>query len=206
MSMEISNRYGFDHINKVQTEQIERAEEKDKPEIILAPKDEYISSEKSGKKPSGLYYMGQDENGNPKIIFDTVKKAEETESEQSKGTRLEGASDNDRVKVTIGNMDKVKNEIKKLKEEKKQLEQQLKMAAGNEQKTKELEAKLAQVEAELSVRILPNTKNSTLSIPQRNKSVWELEGSGTMDINKQVSAQSVSVISDAYHKPVDIKA
>ena len=152
MSMEISNRYGLDHINKVQTEQTERAEEKDKPEIILEPKDEYISSEKSGKKPSGLYHMGQDENGNPKIIFDTVKKAEEAESEQPKGARLEGVSDNDRVKVTIGNMDKVKKEIKKLKEEKKQLEQQLKMAAGNEQKTKELKAKLAQVEAELSVK------------------------------------------------------
>ncbi|MDE7311384.1 MAG: hypothetical protein K2N87_07180 [Eubacterium sp.] len=64
--MEISNRYGLDYINKVQTEQTakaaERAEEaakskeKDKPEMILAPKDEYISSEKSGKKPSGLYY------------------------------------------------------------------------------------------------------------------------------------------------------
>ena len=44
------------------------------------------------------------------------------------------------------------DDSKKLKEKKKQLEQQLKMAAGNEQKTKELEAKLAQVEAELSVK------------------------------------------------------
>ena len=58
MSMEISNRYGFDHINKVQTGQTESAEEaakfkeKDRPEKIPAPKDEYISSEKSGKKPS----------------------------------------------------------------------------------------------------------------------------------------------------------
>ena len=148
MSMEISNRYDLNHINKAQTEQTERAEEKDKTEKIPAPKDEYISSEKSGKKPSGLYHMGQDENGNPKIIFDTAKKAEEAESEQPKGAELKEVSDNDRVKVTIGNMDKVKNEIKKLKEEKKQLEQQLKMAAGNEQKTKEL----AQVEAELSVK------------------------------------------------------
>lgn len=96
--------------------------------------------------------MGQDENGNPKIVFDAPKKSEEAESEQPKGAKLEGAPDNDRVQVTIGNMDKVKNEIKKLKEEKKQLEQQLKMAAGNEQKIKELEAKLAQVEAELSVK------------------------------------------------------
>ncbi len=162
MSMEISNRYSLDYINKVHTEQTakaaERAEEaetskeKDKPEIVPAPKDEYISSEKSGKKPSGLYHMGQDENGNLKIIFDAPPKAEEAESEQPKGAKLKGAPDNDRVQVTIGNMDKVKDEIKKLKEEKKQLEQQLKMAAGNEQKTKELETKLAQVEAELSVK------------------------------------------------------
>ena len=119
MSMEISNRYDLNHINKAQTEQTERAEEKDKTEKIPAPKDEYISSEKSGKKPSGLYHMGQDENGNPKIIFDTVKKAEEAESEQPKGVSQEGASDNDRVKVTRGNIDKVKKEIENLAENNK---------------------------------------------------------------------------------------
>ncbi len=161
MAMEISDRYGFDYINKAQTGQTaiaaERAgeaaksKEKDKPEMIPTPKDEYISSEKSGKKPSGLYHMEQDENGNQKIIFVTAKR-EEAESEQPKGAKPKEVSDNDRVKVTIGNMDKVKSEIKKLKEEKKQLERQLKMAAGNQQKTKELETKLAQVEAELSVK------------------------------------------------------
>lgn len=126
MSMEISNRCGLDYIIKAQTEQtakaaeraeeVAKAKERDKPEIILAPKDEYISSE------------------------------------QPKVEKPKGVPDNDRVKVTIGNMDKVKTEIKKLKEEKKRLEQQLKMAEGNEQKTKELETKLAQVEAELSVK------------------------------------------------------
>lgn len=99
------------------------------------------------RKRKAVNHIKEDE-----IIFDTTKKAEEAESERPKGTKLEGMPDNDRVKVTIGNMDKVKNEIRKLKEEKKQLEQQLKMAAGNEQKTKELETKLAQVEAELSVK------------------------------------------------------
>ncbi len=154
MSMEISNRYGLDYIHKAQTEQTAKATERAEEAAKSKEKDkpEYISSEKSGKKPSGLYHMEQDKNGNPKIIFDTTKRAEEAESEQPKGAELKEVSDNDRVKVTIGNMDKVKNEIKKLKEEKKQLEQQLKMAAGNEQKTKELKAKLAQVEAELSVK------------------------------------------------------
>lgn len=154
MSMEISNRYGLDYIHKAQTEQTAKATERAEEAAKSKEKDkpEYISSEKSGKKPSGLYHMEQDKNGNPKIIFDTAKKAEEAESEHPKGAELKEVSDNDRVKVTIGNMDKVKNEIKKLKEEKKQLEQQLKMAAGNEQKTKELKAKLAQVEAELNVK------------------------------------------------------
>lgn len=158
MSMEISNRNGLDYINKVQTDQTAGAEEaakskeKDRPEIIPVPKDEYISSEKSGMKLSGLYHMEQAGNGNPKIVFDDPKKAEKAESEQAAGTRLNSESDNDRMKVTVGNMDKVKKEIEKLKEEKKNLEQQLKMAEGNEQKTKELEAKLARVEAELSVK------------------------------------------------------
>ena len=154
MSMEISNRYGLDYIHKAQTEQTAKATERAEEAAKSKEKDkpEYISSEKSGKKPSGLYHMEQDKNGNPKIIFDTAKKAEEAESEQPKGAELKEVSDNDRVKVTIGNMDKVKNEIKKLKDEKKQLERQLKMAAGNQQKTKELETKLAQVEAELSVK------------------------------------------------------
>ena len=161
MSMEISSNYKNytnDYLERLQENKDKAKEvgkeqdETNKSESIPVPKDEYISSEKSGNRPNGLYRMGQDENGNLKIIFDTPTKAEEAESEQPKGVKLKGVSDSGRVQVTIGNMDKVKNEIKKLKEKKKQLEQQLKMAAGNEQKTKELETKLAQVEAELSVK------------------------------------------------------
>lgn len=161
MSMEVSSNYKNytnDYLERLQESKNKAKEvgkerdEANKSESIPVPKDEYISSEKSGNRPNGLYRMGQDENGNLKIIFDISPKAEEIESEQPKGVKLKGVSDGGRVQVTIGNMDKVKNEIKKLKEEKKQLEQQLKMAAGNEQKTKELETKLAQVEAELSVK------------------------------------------------------
>jgi len=79
MSMEISNRYGLDYIHKAQTEQTAKATERAEEAAKSKEKDkpEYISSEKSGKKPSGLYHMEQDKNGNPKIIFDTAKKAEE---------------------------------------------------------------------------------------------------------------------------------
>ena len=109
MSMEISNRYGLDYIHKAQTEQTAKATERAEEAAKSKEKDkpEYISSEKSGKKPSGLYHMEQDKNGNPKIIFDTPKKAEETESEPPKGAKLKGVTDNDKVQVTIGDMDKV---------------------------------------------------------------------------------------------------
>ena len=48
------------------------------------------------------------------------------------------------------NTDNVDREIEKLKEEKKQLEQQIKAAAGDKEKVKVLEKKLAQIEGQLS--------------------------------------------------------
>lgn len=90
------------------------------------PKDEYISSEKSGDRPSGLYRLGQDENGNPKVLFDDPKKTDCTT-----------------------NTDHVDREIEKLKEEKKLLERQISAASDGEEK-KELERKLALTEQELS--------------------------------------------------------
>ncbi len=47
----------------------------DKRESIPVPRDEYISSGKSGSRPSGLYRMGWDENGNPKVLYDDPKKS-----------------------------------------------------------------------------------------------------------------------------------
>lgn len=53
------------------------------------------------------------------------------------------------VKVFITNTDKVDREIKHLREKQKQLQQQIKSAYGDEEKVKELQKKLAQVESEL---------------------------------------------------------
>ena len=120
--------------------------------------DEYISSEKAGEKPNGLYHVGQDENGNRKIYFNDPKRAgkeEETANRSQKGGNSKmpevksDDSENDEEKC-VGNTDKVDREIRELKEKKKKLEQQLKAASGDEKKTKELENKLAQVERELS--------------------------------------------------------
>ncbi len=142
MSMEVRGNYKDytnDYLERLQEERDktkETGKEQDaenKNEGIQTPKDEYISSEKSGRKPSGLYHMGKDENGNPKVLYDDPKKADGAEPEE-----------------VTANTDKVDREIEKLKRQKQQLEQQIKAASGDEEKTKELEKKLAQVESELS--------------------------------------------------------
>ncbi len=142
MSMEVKGNYKNytnDYLERLQEERDkakETGKEQDaenKNEGIQTPKDEYISSEQSGRKPSGLYHMGKDENGNPKVMYDDPKKADGAEPEE-----------------VTGNTDAVDREIEKLKKEKQQLEQQIKAASRDEEKTRELEKKLAQVESELS--------------------------------------------------------
>lgn len=155
MSMEVSNNYRDyknDYLEKLQEDKAEEVgKEQDtgnKRESIPVPKDEYISSEQSGSRPSGLYHMGKDENGNPKVLYDDPKKGSGADK---KGQPKVGADspEEDAEKCTA-NTDKVDREIKKLKEQKQQLEQQIKAASGDEEKVKELEKKLSQIEGELS--------------------------------------------------------
>ena len=153
MSMEISSNYKDyknEYLDRVQTGQdkVKEASQdqrgEDKNEGIPVPKDEYISSEKSGSKPSGLYRLGQDENGNPKVMYDDPKRVAKAKDVQPKEEPAKKAE-----KCTT-NTDNVDREIEKLKEEKKQLEQQIKAAAGDKEKVRVLEKKLAQIEGELS--------------------------------------------------------
>ena len=84
MSMEVSSSYKDyknDYLERLQEER-EKAKEApkeqgagNKSEGVPVLKDEYISSEQSGSRPSGLYHMGKDENGNPKVLYDNPKKA-----------------------------------------------------------------------------------------------------------------------------------
>ncbi len=124
---------------------------------LSEPRDEYISSEKSGQKPTGLYRLGQDENGNRKIFFDDPKAGHADgkddrsgESEDGKAPKVGGDSQGKPAEKCVANTDKVDREIKKLKKKKQQLEQQIQSASGDEKKIRELEKKLAQVENELS--------------------------------------------------------
>ncbi len=169
-SREMNGNYdhsGTDYAERVEEKQaVRRAEkaeeaEKDAEEKksgkLPEPQDEYISSEKSGKKPTGLYRLGRDENGSRKIFFDDPKadladgKDDRSgEGEDGKGPKVSGDSQGNPEEKCVTNTDKVDREIKKLKEEKQQLEQQIQSAFGDEKKVRELEKKLAKVENELS--------------------------------------------------------
>ena len=151
MSMEVSSNYKDyknDYLERLQggkdkTKEVGNEQGTgNKSERIPVPKDEYISSEQSGNRPSGLYHIGKDENGNAKVLYDDPKKTEQPKVKS-------GRREDDAEEVT-GNTDAVDREIEKLKKQKQQLEQQINAASGDEEKTKELEKKLAQVESELS--------------------------------------------------------
>lgn len=145
MSIEVSSNYK-DYPNEYLERRLEsrdRVEETGEGHGIPVPKDEYISSEQSGRRPSGLYRMEQDKNGNLKVLYDDPKKISADKKEQPKAPA-------DSPEKCTTNTDKVDREIKKLKEQKEQLEQQIKAASGNQEKVEELEKKLSQIEGELS--------------------------------------------------------
>lgn len=179
MAMQINGNYdysGTDYAERVKEKQAveraakeaERAAERRNSGKLSELQDEYISSEKSGKKPTGLYRVGRDENGSRKIFFDDPKAAyadgkknlrsshEKEEKERSgegedgKEMKISGNGQGKPAEKCVANTDKVDREIKKLKEKKQQLEQQIRLASGDEKKVRELEKKLAQVENELS--------------------------------------------------------
>lgn len=143
------NGYNTDYktncAERIQTEQ-DRVKESDDRSQKGFPdrKDEYIDSEKSGRNVKGLYHLGKDENGNPKVRYEEPEK--KTGGKEI-GQEKEAAKG---VEECKGSTDKVDREIEKLKERKQQLTQQIKAAGEDEKKVRELERKLAQVEMELS--------------------------------------------------------
>ncbi len=164
MAMEIRTygNYGTDYEEQLRAKRQERAEEAEKEKEagkdngrIPEPRDEYISSEASDRKPTGLYRLGQDENGNPKVLYDdpnkTVRETAEKESAAKKPVDADKDEDPRAAgEKCVSSTDKVDQEIRKLKEHKRQLQQQIKSAAGDEEKVRQLQTELAQVENELS--------------------------------------------------------
>lgn len=169
MAMEINGSYGNAQISYLERRREEQPLEKTsgtaqskegQKEEKTPVQDEYISMEKSGAKPTGLYWLGEDENGNRKIFYDDPKKSKSAETKETSDKK---ADTEDSTAPAIkpdepqkgeekctGDTGKVDREIERLKEKKKQLEQQIQTAAGDEKKVQELERKLAQVENELS--------------------------------------------------------
>lgn len=138
-----------------EAKETKEAAEKKEAGRLSEPQDVYISSEKSGKEPAGLYRIGQDENGGRKIFFEDPDKADRADGKEEpkadgKKPKIDGDSQGKPAEVCVGNTDKVDREIEKLKEKKRELEQQIQSASGDERKIQELEKKLAQVEQELS--------------------------------------------------------
>ena len=170
MAMQIHGNYDYsgtgyaERVKEKQADQraekakeAEKAAEEKNAGKLSEPRDEYISSEKSGQKPTGLYRVGQDENGNRKLFFDDPKAGRADGKDgrlgkgaDGKGPKVSGDSQGEPEEKCVANTDKVDREIKKLKEKKQQLEQQIQAASGDEKKIRELEKKLAQVENELS--------------------------------------------------------
>ena len=119
--------------------------------------DEYIPEEP--QEPSGRYWMGKDEDGQPKIYFDDPERAADA-PEQPEGAPEAGEPDpagqgakgpegkKSKDEVWEGNTDEVDREIEKLKKKQQELEQRLNTET-DEAKLKDLERQLAQVEREL---------------------------------------------------------
>lgn len=159
MSVEISGTYNYsktsyaEQLKTKYLDQVEKTKETEKNDKKVSdqsakPEAVYISSEKSGEKPNGLYRVGEDENGNRKIFYEDPNKSSHADGKQQ--PKVNADQPEQPEEKCVGNSDKVEREIRKLKEKKQQLEQQIRTASGDEKKVKDLEKKLAQVENELS--------------------------------------------------------
>lgn len=117
--------------------------------------DEYVPEEP--REPTGLYWRGRDEDGQPKIYFDgwpqaadapkQPEDAPEEPDQAGQGAKgPEGEKEEDEIWAC--NTGKVDREIERLKKKRQELEQRLNTET-DESKIKDLERQLAQVEREL---------------------------------------------------------
>lgn len=72
MSMEINGGYVCCQTDCQWQMKPEKSDEK-LPDKYQVPQVEYISSEETDIKPSGLYRLGKDEDGNQKVLYDDFK-------------------------------------------------------------------------------------------------------------------------------------
>ena len=146
---------------------VQKPEEEAQGRQLKPVMDEYVPEEP--QEPSGRYWMGKDEDGQPKIYFDDPERAAEApkgpeaapdakkpdaeapeaEEPDPAGQGAKGPErKKDQDEVWEGNTDKVDREIEKLKKKQQELEQRINTET-DEAKIKDLERQLFQVEQEL---------------------------------------------------------
>ena len=134
---------------------VQKPEEEAQGRQLKPVMDEYIPEEP--QEPSGRYWMGKDEDGQPKIYFDDPERAanapkqpEDTPEAEEPDPAGQGAKGPEGKKDETWecNTDKVDREIEKLKKKQQDLEQRL-GTETDEAKIKDLERQLSQVEQEL---------------------------------------------------------
>ena len=136
---------------------VQKPEEEAQGRQLKPVMDEYIPEEP--QEPSGRYWMGKDEDGQPKIYFDDPERAAdaprqpedapEAEEPKQAGQGAKGPEGKkEKGETWECNTDKVDREIKKLKKQQQEMEQRL-GTETDEAKIKDLEHQLAQVEREL---------------------------------------------------------
>ena len=140
---------------------VQKPEEEAQGRQLKPVMDEYIPEE--SQEPSGRYWMGKDEDGQPKIYFDDPERAADA-PKQPEGAPEKPDADAPEEPDPAGqgakgpegkkdetwecNTDKVDREIEKLKKKQQDLEQRL-GTETDEAKIKDLERQLSQVEQEL---------------------------------------------------------
>lgn len=98
--------------------------------------DEYIPGEK--QESPGLYWLGKDEDGSPKIFFDDPEEPDIPEKKDPDG----------KAERCTASTDKVDREIERLKRKRDELEEQINRET-DPARAEKLEKDLAQVEREL---------------------------------------------------------
>ena len=136
---------------------VQKPEEEAQGRQLKPVMDEYVPEEP--QEPSGRYWMGKDEDGQPKIYFDDPERAADARK-APEGTPEAGGPDptgqgakgpegkKDKGEVWECDTDKVDREIEKLKKKQQELERRLNTET-DEAKIEDLERQLAQVEREL---------------------------------------------------------
>lgn len=126
---------------------VQQPENEEQGHFLKPVMDEYIPEEK--QEPSGRYWLGKDEDGNPKIYFDAPKQVADNPDRSEDTDNPDKKVSGDKAESCTCNTDSVDREIEKLKKKQAELEQQI-SSETDASKIKELEKRLAQVESELS--------------------------------------------------------